>query len=159
MKKLFVYGKPIKGKLLPIPKSYLSNYSSVIGALYELDMDVKITDRSKLTEENFEIVKERLYKEHHAKVKYFSVDEHNGVARAVMQLQGSPFAFSALIATIVELAPLIGLTVIGIVVYYITKKHPGVMSLLVYGGILFIVFGGAKLLSGASEEEAVEEAG
>jgi len=73
MRKLFTYGEPVIGKTVPIPKTILSSYSSVIGALYEVDMDVEVKDPSKLTEENFEIVKRRLYEELHARVKYFEV--------------------------------------------------------------------------------------
>jgi len=158
MEKLFVYGTPVRGETIAIPKSSLANLSSVVGAMYEIDMDVKVVDPKKLNRKNFEEFKKRLYEKHHAKVKYFEVVEHKGEQRAVLQLSGSPFTFAALIATIVELAPLIGLAVIGVVVYYITKKHPGVMSLLVWGGIIFLVFGGlSKLMVPGGKEETVGE--
>lgn len=155
MKKLFVDGKPVEGKTIPIPKRMLATYSSVIGALYEVDMDVKVKDPSKLTKENFEIIKRRLYEKLHAKVKYFEVAEHNGEYRAVMQLKGSPFSFAALTSLLIELAPLIGLVIIGLVVYYVTKKHPGTAALLFYGILLFLIFGGAtSLLKPPSGEES-----
>jgi len=138
MRNLFTYGEPVVGKTVPIPKTILSSYSSVMGALYEVDMDVEVKDPSKLTEENFEIVKQRLYEELHAKVKYFEVEEYNSNYRAVMQLEGSPFAFTALVALLAELAPLIGLVVVGVVVYYIIKKHPLTTVALMLGTVMLI---------------------
>jgi len=152
MRNLFVYGEPVVGKTVPIPKTMLATYSSVIGALYEVDMDVEVKDPSKLTEENFEEVKRRLYEELHAKVKYFEVEEHNGIHKAVMQLEGSPFAFEALIALLVELAPLIGLVITGIVVYYIVKKHPLATVALMFGLVLLLgVPGFLRALGGEGE--------
>ena len=154
MRKLFTYGEPVIGKTVPIPKTILSSYSSVIGALYEVDMDVEVKDPSKLTEENFEIVKRRLYEELHARVKYFEVKEYNGSHKAVMQLEGSPFAFAALIALLAELAPLIGLVIVGIVVYYIVKKHPLATVALVLGVVMLIgVPGFLEALSAGEEGE------
>jgi len=154
MRKLFVYGEPVAGKTVLIPETMLANYSSVIGALYEVDMDVEVKDPSKLTEENFEVVRQRLYEELHAKVKYFEVKEHNGSYKAVMQLTGSPFTFAALTALLAELAPLIGLVIVGITVYYIVKKHPLTTVALILGTIMLMgVPGFLKALGAGGEEE------
>jgi len=153
MRKLFTYGEPVIGKTVPIPKTILSSYSSVVGALYEVDMDVEVKDPSKLTEENFETVRQRLYEELHAKVKYFEVKEHNGSYKAVMQLTGSPFTFAALTALLAELAPLIGLVIVGIVVYYIVKKHPLATVALVLGAVMLIGVPGFLGALGAGGEE------
>jgi len=70
-----------------------------------------------------------------------------------MQLEGSPFAFTALMALLAELAPLIGLVIMGITVYYIVKKHPLATVALVLGAIMLMGVPGFLGALGAGGEE------
>jgi len=138
MRILYSEGRPVHGKTMPIPSAALANLSSVVGALYELEMDVRVEDPGKLNRENFELVKRKLYDEYRAKVKYFEVAEINGNYKAVMQLEGSPFSFAALLAALPMLVPLIGLVLVGATVYYIVKEHPLTSVALAFGLMLLL---------------------
>ncbi len=142
MRKIYTYGKPISGELILIPQSLLANYSSVIGALYEIHMEVEIKDQSKLNDDNIKVLQKMMYEQHRAKLKYFEVKEINGKTYSVMQVSGSPFSFSAFVAFLVQALPIIGLAVFVTGVYYIVKKHPLATTVILTGGaILFLMFG------------------
>lgn len=129
--KVLEIGKPVGKRGKPLPIAMLTE--SVPGKFYHISIETTgISDERAAVE----TITSRLYKEFRAEVVWIRVNGEN----IELQLQGSPFAWAALIPFIPTILGIIGITVVLVAVYSILAAIPGwAWGLLVVGGILVLI--------------------
>ena len=142
-------GTRVEGKRIPLPKDYLVSADSVKGHIYEIVIktDKKVDDIT-ATEIASRLAYE-LPKRFNAELLYFE----NYDNYIIMDVKGSPFAWSALLAWLPEVLMLVGLAVLTISVFLIISSNPWLAFTTFLGLILIAV--GYYLLE--KREEATEE--
>jgi len=142
-------GTRVEGKRIPLPKDYLVSADSVKGHIYEIVIktDKKVDDIT-ATEIASRLAYE-LPKRFNAELLYFE----NYDNYIIMDVKGSPFAWSALLAWLPEVLMLVGLAVLTISVFLIISSNPWLAFTTFLGLILIAV--GYYLLE--KREEVTEE--
>jgi len=142
-------GTRVEGKRIPLPKDYLVSADSVKGHIYEIVIktDKKVDDIT-ATEIASRLAYE-LPKRFNAELLYFE----NYDNYIIMDVKGSPFAWSALLTWLPEVLMLVGLAVLTISVFLIISSNPWLAFTTFLGLILIAV--GYYLLE--KKEEVTEE--
>ena len=143
-------GTRVEGKRIPLPKDYLISADSVKGHMYEIVVktDKKVDDITAM-----EIANKLAYelpKKFNAELLYFE----NYDNYIIMDVKGSPFAWSALLAWLPEILMLFGLTVLAISVFLIVSSNPW-LAFATFLGLLSTALGYYLL---KKREETVEKA-
>lgn len=117
---------------LEIPKETLTD--SVPGKFYALSIDCSGTTSDDTAVQLAKALTKGLWEKFRAKVAYLAITPN----RIDIQLEGSPFAWAALIAFLPSILTLFGIALIGIAVYTVFAAIPswawGVLAI----GVIFI---------------------
>ena len=129
-------GTRVEGKRIPLPKDYLVSADSVKGHIYEIVIktDKKVDDITAM-----EIANRLAYelpKRFNAELLYFE----NYDNYIIMDVKGSPFAWSALLAWLPEILMLVGLTVLTISVFLVISSNPW-LAFAMFFGLMSTAFG------------------
>jgi len=127
---LLEYGKRVEGVRIGIVGE-----ESVPGMIYEVDCNTYIQDRSKLTQENVERVRQELWDRFRAKLIYLGVDGD----KTIMQVEGSPFSWGGFMTALPTILQIIGLVLLGVSIVAIIRSVPWwQLFIFVLGLILFL---------------------
>lgn len=140
-------GRRVEGKRIPMPVSYLVNAESVKGHVYEVLIKVnkKIDDKS--ASKIASTIAYELPRRFNAELLYFE-NKDNYI---VMDISGSPFAWSAFLAWLPEILMLAGFIVLTISVFLIVSSNPW-LAFATLMGMMMLYFGYYML---KKREEAV----
>ena len=126
------YGRKVAGRTVYMPRDILTE--SVPGAVYQLEIKTKgVPDPKKAISA---LTTELPRKFPRLKVLWIQVED----PYIRMQIQGSPFAWAALLAFLPEILMAIGIIVLFITVYLVISWVPSwIWALLAAGALLFFV--------------------
>jgi len=147
MPMLFEYGRRVEGL-----RASVLEEASIPGVIYELNVKGELRDESKLTTENVKRLESELKNRFDAKLVYLGVDRD----RLVMQVEGSPFTWSAFLGALPTLLQIIGFVLLGVSVVAIIKTIPW-WQLVLFVLALMLIFGLAEKVVGVVK--AVGEGG
>jgi hypothetical protein len=119
--------------LLEMPAVTLTE--SVPGKIYHLKI---LTNGVSNPQELFDVMSDGLAEVFRAKLYYLRVSDDGTID---MQIEGSPFAWAALLPWIPSILTLLGIAFIGIAVYSVLASIPSWAWALLAGGIFMIVIG------------------
>ena len=143
-------GTRVEGKRIPLPKDYLMSAGSVKGHVYEIVIktDKRVDDITAVKVANK--LAYELPKRFNAELLYFE----NFDNYIIIDVKGSPFAWSALLAWLPEILMLVGLTVLMISVFLIISSNPW-LAFAMFFGLMSAMFGYYLL---KKREEMIEKA-
>jgi len=126
----------VEGKRILLPKDYVMSADSVKGCIYEvvIKTDKRVDDITAM-----EIANRLAYelpKKFNAELLYF--ESHGNYI--IMDIKGSPFAWSALLAWLPEILMLVGLTVLMISVFLVVSSNPW-LAFAMFFGLMSTAFG------------------
>jgi len=125
------YGYRIGGKKVVMTKEYLDKAVSVKGSIYEIQMKTEPYDIGK-GEEIVSLLTEKLYEEFNANVLYVEL----GGDYIILQIEGSPFSWAALLPFLPEILMAIGIIVTAISVLLVIQKAPWEVFGIIIGLVL-----------------------
>jgi len=146
---LFEYGRRVEGL-----RASVLEEASIPGVIYELNVRGELRDESKLTTENVKRLESELKNRFDAKLVYLGVDRD----RLVMQVEGSPFTWSAFLGALPTLLQIIGFVLLGVTVVAIIRSMP-TWQLVLFVLALMLILGLGEKVVGLAREIAGEKGG
>jgi len=129
---IYWWGRKREGTLIPIPKEMLTE--TVPGVIYELH--IKCDKPPEDPEQAINTILTELPKKVPVKIHYIEVEGDT----IKIQLEGSPFDWSLILAALPLILGLIGLTILFIAIYEIFASIPGWAIALMIIGFLLLWF-------------------
>lgn len=128
-----VYGTPVSGRFVPLSESELSVKMALPGELYQVEIQTEGVPNPQMALQTLISELNRFG----AKTVYAYADSE----RIVLQLQGSPFAWAALIPFLPMILSGIGIVVIFIAVWFIFAEIPSwAWGALAIGLVMLFLF-------------------
>lgn len=146
---LFEYGRRVDGL-----RASVLEEASIPGVVYELNVRGELRDGSKLTIENVKRLEGELKNRFNAKLVYLGVDRD----RLVMQVEGSPFTWSAFLGALPMLLEIVGFVLLAVSVVAIIRSMP-LWQLILFMVALMLVLGVGEKFVGLAKEIVGEKGG